>query len=120
MLESFFRQLSTEPDTISFQQTIALIDALYDFTPTAFSNGEVSNAAGENNGSCKILAFALLHQLSEPQTLELFGDYYRVEVLPDIKGANHANIRNFMRTGWDGVEFQGDALRGKSSAETGL
>jgi hypothetical protein len=114
MLETFFRQLSTEPDSISFQQTIALIDALYDFTPTAFQNGEQFNAAGENNGSCKILAFALLHQLSEPQTLQLFGDFYRLEVLPDIKGSNHANIRNFMRTGWDGVEFHGKPLAGKA------
>ncbi len=114
MLETFFRQLSTEPESISFQQTIALIDALYDFTPTAFQNGEQSNAAGENNGSCKILAFALLHQLSEPQTLQLFGDFYRLEVLPDIKGSNHSNIRNFMRTGWDGVEFHGNPLTGKA------
>ncbi|OBP15915.1 type III effector [Rheinheimera sp. SA_1] len=116
MLESFFRQLSTEPETISFGQTITLIDTLYEFTPTAFRNGELSNAAGENNGSCKILAFALLHQLSEPQTLALFGDYYRLEVLPDIKGTNHANIRNFMRTGWDGVSFNGKVLQGKSVA----
>ncbi len=114
MLEDFFRQLSIEPDSISFQQTIALIDALYDFTPTAFVNGEQHNAAGENNGSCKILAFALLHQLSEPQTLQLFGDYYRLEVLPDPKGSNHSNIRNFMRTGWDGVTFSEQALAGKN------
>lgn len=115
MLEAFFRQLSTEPDTISFSQSIELIDALYQFTPTAFQNGDVLNAAGENNGSCKILAFALLHQLSEPQTLQLFGDYYRLEVLPDLKGNNHANIRNFMRTGWDGVKFSGQALRARAS-----
>lgn len=114
MLETFFRQLSTEPDSISFQQTIALIDALYDFSPTAFQNGEQFNGAGENNGSCKILAFALLHQLSEPQTLQLFGDFYRLEVMPDIKGSNHSNIRNFMRTGWDGVEFHGKPLTGKA------
>ncbi|MDZ7869846.1 MAG: HopJ type III effector protein [Rheinheimera sp.] len=114
MLETFFRQLSTEPDSISFQQTIALIDALYDFKPTGFQNGAHSNAAGENNGSCKILAFALLHKLSEPQTLQLFGDFYRLEVLPDVKGTNHANIRNFMRTGWDGVEFYGAPLSGKA------
>lgn len=114
MLEAFFRQLSTEPDSISFAQTIALIETLYEFTPTAFQNGAQLNAAGENNGSCKILAFAQLHQLSEPQTLQLFGDYYRLEVLPDVKGNNHANIRNFMRTGWNGVEFHGVALTGKS------
>ncbi|HCU67223.1 MAG TPA: type III effector [Rheinheimera sp.] len=115
MLEAFFRQLSTEPETITFQQSIALIDALYQFTPTAFKNGALLNAAGENNGSCKILSFAAMHKLSEPQTLQLFGDYYRLEVLPDLKGDNHANIRNFMRTGWDGVEFSGQALRAKAS-----
>jgi hypothetical protein len=113
MLEEFFLQLSTEPETITFQQSIELIDTLYDFTPTAFKNGDVENAAGENNGSCKILAFAALHQLSEPQTLQMFGDYYRLEVMPDLKGHNHANIRNFMRSGWDGVSFSQQPLRGK-------
>lgn len=116
MLEDFFRQLSSDPESISFAQSIALIDALYDFTPTAFVNGQQQNAAGENNGSCKILAFAALHQLSEPQTLQLFGDYYRLEVLPQPLGTDHANIRNFMRTGWDGVSFAGQALSGKSSS----
>ncbi len=113
MLEQFFLQLSTEPESISFEQSIQLIDSLYEFTPTSFINGDLQNAAGENNGSCKILAFAALHQLSEPQTLQLFGDYYRVEVMPDLKGINHQNIRNFMRTGWDGVSFSGQALHGK-------
>lgn len=113
MLEHFFLQLSIEPDSISFAQTIALIDALYDFTPTAFNNGELHNAAGQNNGSCKIFAFAALHQLSAPQTLQLFGDYYRLDVLPDLKGDNHPNIRNFIRTGWDGIEFSGTALVAK-------
>ena len=116
MLENFFRQLSSEPQSIQFSQTIALIDALYQFTPTAFRNGELQNAAGENNGSCKILAFGALHQLSEPQTLALFGDYYWLDVLPDVKGTNHANIRNFMRTGWDGVHFEGQALQGKTAS----
>ena len=116
MLEDFFRQLSSDPESITFAQSIALIDALYDFTPTAFSNGEQQNAAGENNGSCKLLAFALLHQLSEPQTLQLFGDYYRLDVLPNPQGHDHGNIRNFMRTGWDGVSFSGQALTGKTAA----
>jgi hypothetical protein len=115
MLEQFFVQLSIEPDSISFAQTIELIDALYDFTPTAFENGELHNAAGQNNGSCKIFAFAAIHQLSAPQTLQLFGDYYRVEVLPDLKGDNHQNIRNFIRTGWDGIHFAGTALAVKAS-----
>jgi len=113
MLEDFFRQLSSDPESISFTQSIALIDALYEFTPTAFRNGEQQNAAGENNGACKILAFAALHQLSEPQTLQLFGDYYRLDVLPNPAGTDHANIRNFIRTGWDGVQFAQHALSGK-------
>ncbi len=112
MLEHFFIQLSTEPQSISFEQSIALVDALYLFTPTGFKNGELYNAAGENNGSCKILAFGLLHQLSEPQTLFLFGDYYRA-VLDNPKGIDHQNIRNFIRTGWDGVVFDLPALSGR-------
>jgi hypothetical protein len=114
MLEHFFIQLSTEPETISFDQSIALIDTLYDFTPVAFQNGELHNAAGENNGSCKILAFGLLHQLSAPQTLHLFGDYYRA-VLNAPKAHDHQNIRNFMRSGWDGVSFEHSALSEKVS-----
>lgn len=112
MLEAFFIQLSTEPQSISFEQSIALIDTLYQFNPTAFTNGELHNAAGENNGSCKILAFGLLHQLSAAQTLFLFGDYYRV-VLSTPKGTDHQNIRNFIRTGWDGVAFTQQPLAAK-------
>jgi hypothetical protein len=114
MLEHFFIQLSTEPETISFEQSIALIDSLYHFTPTAFKNGELYNAATENNAACKILAFGLLHQLSEPQTLHLFGDYYRA-VLDSPKAQDHQNIRNFIRTGWDGVAFEHLALQEKTS-----
>ncbi len=114
MLEHFFIQLSTEPESISFEQSLALIDALYDFTPVAFKNGELQNQAGENTGACKILAFGLLHQLSEPQTLHLFGDYYRT-VLNTPKAQNHQNIRNFIRSGWDGVDFANQALQPKQS-----
>lgn len=115
MLENFFRQLTTDPDSISFSQSIELIEHLYDFTETAFRNGEKQNAAGENNGSCKIFAFALLHRLSEPQTLQMFGDYYRKDVLSSPTGSDHANIREFMQYGWDGIEFAGQALRPKSA-----
>ena len=112
MLENFFIQLSTEPDSISFEQSIALIDALYQFTPAAFQNGELHNAAGENNGACKILAFALMHKLSAAQTLFLFGDYYRA-VVDNPKATDHQNIRNFIRSGWDGVNFEQSALSAK-------
>ncbi len=114
MLENFFRQLTTDPDSISFSQSIELIEHLYDFTETAFRNGNKQNAAGENNGSCKIFAFALLHRLSEPQTLQMFGDYYRKDVLLSPTGTDHANIREFMQYGWDGIEFAAQALSAKS------
>ncbi len=115
MLENFFRQLTTDPDSISFSQSIELIESLYNFTETAFRNGDKHNAAGENNGSCKIFAFALLHRLSEPQTLQMFGDYYRKDVLSSPAGSDHANIRQFMQYGWDGIEFAAQALSPKSA-----
>jgi hypothetical protein len=31
------------------------------------------------------------------------------EILGD-PGTNHQNIRNFMKTGWDGIAFYGEAL----------
>ncbi|WP_372625255.1 HopJ type III effector protein [Arsukibacterium sp.] len=110
MLERFFIQLSTEPETISFEQSIGIIDLMYHFEPCDFKNGELHNLAGENVGACKILAFGSLHQLSEPQTLFLFGDFY-LQVLADPKGTDHLNIRNFMRSGWDGVAFDQQPLR---------
>jgi hypothetical protein len=114
MLEDFFRQLTTDPDSISFSQSLALIESLYDFTETAFRNGEQYNEAGENNGSCKIFAFALLHRLSEPQTLQMFGDYYRNDVLLSPAGTDHRNIRQFIQYGWNGIEFSGQALSPKA------
>jgi hypothetical protein len=109
MLERFFIQLSTEPETISFQQSIGIIDQMYQFKPCAFENGELHNSAGENTGACKILAFGAFHQLSEPQTLFLFGDFYQA-VLANPKGDDHPNIRNFMRSGWDGIAFNEQPL----------
>ena len=114
MLQTFFIQLSTEPETISFDQSIALIDGLYQFTPVSFRNGELHNAAGENTGSCKILAFGLLHQLSAAQTLHLFGDYYRL-VLDTPKNTDHQNIRHFIRSGWDGIYFEQNPLSEKAA-----
>lgn len=99
--------------SVEFSQTIATIDNEYDFTPTRFMNGETVNDAGNNNGSCKIFAFAKLHGLSEQATLNAFGDYYRVDVLQHPAKDDHQNIRNFMRFGWAGVRFEGEALQPK-------
>jgi len=98
---------------IEFADTMAVIGENYHYQPTAFSNGlteAVQNAAGQNEGSCKIFAFAKLHDLSVEQTLHLFGGYYRDEVLSHPDGNDHANIRRFMRDGWNGIQFSGEAL----------
>ncbi len=99
--------------TASFAEVIAHIDDHYSFTPTAFRNGDTHNDAGSNNGSCKIFAFAQLKGLDEQATLNAFGDYYRVDVLQHPNGDDHANIRNFIRSGWAGIHFDGSALRAK-------
>jgi HopJ type III effector protein len=87
-----------------------VIDANYDFTPTAFHNGGMQNVAWQNNGSCKAFSFAGLHRLTPQQTLHCFGSYYRDDVLRHPQGSDHLNIRNFMKTGWAGILFAGNAL----------
>jgi hypothetical protein len=57
------------------------------FSPTAFENGILHNAAGENSGSCKLFAFAM-QNLSEAATLSCFGAYYQEDVLGDLEGTS--------------------------------
>ena len=107
-LEKFIEKVK-EGEAISFNETIIVITENYHYQPTEFSNGLgddiLANPAGTNEGSCKIFAFARLHHLSQDHTLNLFGDYYRVDVLQNPTGTNHQNIRNFMKFGWDGINF---------------
>jgi hypothetical protein len=112
-MKQFLQTLATSPDSIAFSETIAVIDTNYDFTPVAFKNGELQNEAGQNNGSCKLFSFAKLHNLTQQQTLACFGAYYRDDVLKNPQAADHQNIRNFIKFGWDGVVFQGNALMPK-------
>jgi len=100
---------------VSFDDTMAIINESYHYTPTSFNNGLTNdcliNEAGSNAGSCKIFAFAQLNKLNKIQTLNLFGDYYQ-DVLNDANGTSHQNIRNFMQYGWEGIQFnQPDTLR---------
>jgi hypothetical protein len=96
----------------SFPETIRYIDENFTFTPTSFKNGNQINNAGENNGSCKIFAFAQLRQLTKEETLSLFGDFYQ-DVLNTTEATDHQNIRNFMAFGWEGIQFEGEALTSK-------
>ena len=110
-LAEFLKKLSTDPNSIEFNDTISVIDANYNYSPTAFENGTQKNTVGQNEGSCKILAFGKLNNLDKEQTLHCFGQYYREEVLNDPDGESHQNIRQFMLTGWEGVNFENQALQ---------
>lgn len=103
--QSLIDLVQSTPEQVEFKSVIEVIDRDYDFTPSAFTNGEQQNQANENNGSCKILAFAKLNQLTPEQSLQLFGDYYRVDVLQHPEARDHQNIRQFMIHGWQGVSF---------------
>ncbi|MEZ5741593.1 MAG: HopJ type III effector protein [Burkholderiaceae bacterium] len=109
-LSEFLERLRRDPGSIEFDQSLALIDSLYAFTPTAFRNGSAQNAAGQNNGSCKLLAFGRLQGLTPAQMLACFGAYYRDDVLAHPDGTDHQNIRQFIRHGWDGVQFEAQPL----------
>ena len=106
----FIQQLRHTPETIEFDDTINVIDAHFRFTPTRFRNGDLVNATGQNSGSCKLLAFARLHNLSVTETLFCFGAFYRNDVKQNPQGSDHQNIRNFIRYGWEGVAFDGEPL----------
>ena len=109
-LKTLLQRLNASPESVTFEDTMAVIDTLYEFTPTSFKNGLLINVPGENNGSCKLFAFARLHGLTEKQTLNCFGEYYRKDVLGKPDDIDHQNIRNFIKTGWGGIESNGKAL----------
>ncbi|MDY7559063.1 HopJ type III effector protein [Pseudomonas sp. 10B1] len=95
-----------------FADTLAFIAKDYAYQPQAFTNGNVENVAGQNEGSCKLLGFALLEGLSDEETLLAFGEHYRsVQATPE--GSDHANIRSMIANGLAGVTFEGKPLKRK-------
>jgi hypothetical protein len=95
--------------SIVFKDVIAFIDTHYQHQPTAFKNGELSNAADQNQGSARLFSFAKLHNLGKEDTLALFVEHYQA-VLNTPEGTDHQNIRQFMQHGWEGIAFEGQAL----------
>lgn len=116
-MEALLNNLKQFPEQVGFDAVIDTINRHYRYTPTAFTNGlgneTLANTAGSNEGSCRIFAFAQLHQLSEAETLACFGRFYREEVLQNPDGDDHKNIRNFMKYGWQGIQFTGKVLSEK-------
>lgn len=106
-LNDFRARLSGEH--FAFAETLAFIAEHYAYQPSAFRNGEVANAAGQNEGSCKTLGLALLEGLSDQEALQCFGEHYR-SVLATPDGTDHANIRALISNGLAGVEFDQQPL----------
>ena len=101
-----------QQDDYAFGETLAFVAEHYDYQPSAFRNGDVENAAGQNEGSCKTLGLALLEDLSLEEALLCFGEHYR-SVLATPDGSDHGNIRALMDTGLAGVRFAAPSLRRK-------
>ena len=108
--QTLIEKIKSTPEQVQFKEVIDVIEREYDFTPAAFSNGTQSNGINENNGSCKIFSFASIHQLAKTETLHLFGDFYRVDVLENPEASDHQNIRQFIENGWSGIAFTATAL----------
>lgn len=101
------------PDSAhAFAETLAFIAAHYDYRPSAFRNGTQQNAAGQNEGSCKILGLALLEGFTNEEALLAFGEHYRA-VQASPAGTDHGNIRALMETGLAGVHFEQPPLTRK-------
>jgi vacuolar-type H+-ATPase subunit B/Vma2 len=96
----------------SFKEVIEFIETHYQHQPTAFKNGEAYNEATQNQGSAKVFSFAQLHNLGKEDTLHLFAEHYQ-SVLNTPDGTDHQNIRQFMKHGWEGIVFEGQALVAK-------
>ncbi len=97
---------------MKFEDLISLIDDDYEYTPASFTNGEIENTVDENQGSAKLFCFAAIHQLSQLETLHCFGQYYQ-DVLNTPESDSHANIRNFIVYGWEGLKFNSPVLNRK-------
>eukprot|EP00525_Craspedostauros_australis_P011487 CAMPEP_0198109680 /NCGR_PEP_ID=MMETSP1442-20131203/1742_1 /TAXON_ID= /ORGANISM="Craspedostauros australis, Strain CCMP3328" /LENGTH=208 /DNA_ID=CAMNT_0043765451 /DNA_START=100 /DNA_END=726 /DNA_ORIENTATION=+ len=115
--EVFNANVEMDSGDLKFEEVMEVIDEHYESGLIEFKNGDIVNKQGENEGSAKVLSYAALSNMDKDTTLKLWGQYYR-EVVADPDGDSHQNIRNFMKTGWEGVPFEnGIALTRKNSGE---
>ncbi|MCA6062043.1 HopJ type III effector protein [Thalassolituus marinus] len=102
-----------EADDHLFSSTLEFIAGWFDFTPSAFMNGNVANSVDQNQGSCKVFALAQHLGLSQEQTLRCFGEHYR-DVLATPEADNHHNLRRVLREGLENITFDQFPLTQKS------
>ena len=109
-ISTLIDKIKSSPETVQFGEVLDVITEFYQYRPTAFKNGDTENAEGQNEGSCKLFAFAMINKFNKKETLHLFGNYYREDVLGSPEGTDHQNIRNFIKYGWEGIDFESTAL----------
>lgn len=114
-LEDFKTKLRSAPEKINFSDTITVIEENYNFTNAAFKNGDLENSSTQNLGSCKVFSFALKQKFTKEETLACFAQFYFIDVLENPNGTDHQNIRNFMKTGFEGLVFEKEALTEKNA-----
>lgn len=101
-------------DNFQFETTLAFIEKHYNFTPSAFNNGDVINTVDQNQGSCKIFSLVQLIDLNKEQALACFGQHYRdVIATPDTN--NHHNLRRVLKEGIENITFTRFPLEQKES-----
>jgi len=121
IVKEFVAKAKNDPKSISFDDTMKFIEENCDYIPKKFSVGDYASESGENEGSCKIFSFARLVGLDRDEsdkgvagkqiyapiedTLALFGNYYQKDVLGNLEGSDHGNIRGAMKEGWPGIRF---------------
>jgi len=115
--ELFNANLEMGGDDITFEEVTELLDEHYESALCEFQNGGLTNKPGENQGSANVLSYAALANLDDESTLKLWGQYYR-DVKNTPSGTDHQNIRNFIKTGWNGVTFEfGISLTRKNTGD---
>ena len=107
---------------MKFDEVMGKINECYVHTPVEYRSGagtaeEVVNPPNTNTGSCKVFYFAQMHGVSEDATLRMFCQHYQ-QVLDEPEGDSHANIRAFMKHGWEGITFAGPALVTRDGSES--
>lgn len=90
--------------SVTFDETMAVIEAGFEEQQVPFAVGALASAKGENAGSAKILSLGRLASLTEAEVLACFGQYY-VDVQGNPSGDDHGNIRGFMAGGWGCVDM---------------
>jgi HopJ type III effector protein len=113
----FNSNVEMDSSSLMIEAVLELINEHYETQLLEYTVGDVLNKQGENEKSGQILSYAALSNLNKDTTLKLFGQHYR-SVLATPDGTDHANIRNFMKYGWDGVPFEnGIALTRKNNGD---